>query len=90
MQTVIVMLITVQLASKLTLACDNMRVFFYFWQVTQSELTCDTRVNFRVEHASYIRALHEIHLLVLHDCKKHASNTCVLHMSQSSCMLHTC
>ena len=44
---------TVQLTSKLTLACGNTRVF-YFCQVTQSELACDTRVNFRVEHASSI------------------------------------
>ena len=44
---------TVQLTSKLTLACGNTRVF-YFCQVTQSELACDKRVNFHVEHASSI------------------------------------
>ena len=43
----------VQLTSKLTLAYGNMRVF-YFCQVTQCKFVCDTRVNFRVEHASYI------------------------------------
>ena len=43
----------VLLMSKLTLACGKMRVFLYFCRVTQSELACDTRVNFRVEHASY-------------------------------------
>ena len=44
----------VQLMSKLTLACEDTRVFLYFCRVTQSELTCDTMVNFRVEHTSYI------------------------------------
>ena len=43
----------VQLMSKLTLACGNTYVF-YFCRVTQSKLACDTRVNFRVEHASYV------------------------------------
>ena len=43
----------VQLTSKLTLACEDTRVFS-FCQVTQSELVCDTRVNFCVEHVSYI------------------------------------
>ena len=47
-------LFTVPLKSKLTLVCGNTRVFLYFCQVTQSELTCDARVNFRVEHASSI------------------------------------
>ena len=42
---------TVPLMSKLTL---NTRVFLYFRRVTQSKLVCDTRVNFCVEHASYI------------------------------------
>ena len=45
---------TVQLTSKLTLACCNTRVFSYFCLETQSELACDTRVNFCVEHTSYI------------------------------------
>ena len=44
----------VPLMSKLTLACGNMRVFLYFCRVTQTELACDTRVNFRVEHVSSI------------------------------------
>ena len=44
----------VQLTSKLTLAFGDARVFFYFCQVTRSKLACDMRVNFRVEHASYI------------------------------------
>ena len=45
---------TVQLISKLTLAYGNMRVFRYFCRVTRTELACDTRVIFRVEHASPI------------------------------------
>ena len=45
---------TVQLMSRLTLTCEDIHVFLYFCRVTQSELTCDTRVNFRVENASYI------------------------------------
>ena len=45
---------TVLLMSKLILMCGNMRVFLYFCRVTQSELACDTRVNFHVEHASSI------------------------------------
>ena len=44
---------TVQLVSKLILVCRNMRVF-YFCRVTQSEFACDTKINFRVEHTSYI------------------------------------
>ena len=40
--------------SKLTLACKDMRVFFYFCRVPQSELMYDMRVNFHVKHASYI------------------------------------
>ena len=49
---------TVQLTSKLTLACGNTSVFFYFCRVIQSELACDMRVNFRVEHVSYIYFVH--------------------------------
>ena len=45
---------TVPLMSKLTLACDNTRVFLYFCRVTWTKLACDSRVNFRVEHASSI------------------------------------
>ena len=45
---------TVQLTSRLTIACEDTYVLFYFCRVTQSDLTCDTRVNFPVEHASYI------------------------------------
>ena len=45
---------TVQLISKLTLACGNTRVFLYFCPVTQTELACDMRVIFHVEHASSI------------------------------------
>ena len=47
-------LYTVQLISKLTLACGNTHVFLYFCRVTRTELTCDTRVIFCVEHASSI------------------------------------
>ena len=43
----------VLLTSKLILMC-NTHVFLYFCRVTRSELACDTRVNFRVEHASSI------------------------------------
>ena len=60
-----------------------------FCQVTQSELVYDTRVNFRVEHMSYIHALHEIHLRVLHDCKKHVGNTsCAARESVFLCAAH--
>ena len=45
---------TVQLTSKLTLACGNTRVVFYFCRVTRTKLVCDTRVDFRVEHVSSI------------------------------------
>ena len=45
---------TVQLISKLTLACGNTRVFLYFCGVTRAELMCDMRVIFRAEHASSI------------------------------------
>ena len=45
---------TVQLMFKLTLVCEDTCVLFYFCRVTQSELACDMRVNFHVEHASYI------------------------------------
>ena len=45
---------TVPLTSKLTLTCGNTHVLLYFCQVTWSELSCDTRVNFHVEHASSI------------------------------------
>ena len=40
--------------SKLTLACSNMSVFLYFCRGTRTELAYDTRVNFHVEHVSYI------------------------------------
>ena len=60
-------------------------MLFYFCPVTQSKLTSDTRVNFCVEHASYL----EIHLHVLHDCKKHASNTsCAACESVFLCVAH--
>ena len=51
---------------------------------------CDTRVNFRVEHVSSIScAAREIHLCVLHDCKKHASNTlCAARESVFLCAAH--
>ena len=45
---------TVQLISKLTLACSNTNVFLYFCRVTRTKLACDTRVIFRVEHTSSI------------------------------------
>ena len=83
--------VTVQLISKLTLVCGNMCMFLYFCQVTRTELACDTRVIFRVEHASSIScaALHEIHLRVLHDCKKHASNIlCAARESVFLCAAH--
>ena len=44
----------VPLTSKLTLTCGNTRVFLYFCQVTQTKLSCDTRVNLHVEHVSSI------------------------------------
>ena len=80
---------TVQLTSRLTLACEDTHVLFYFCRVTQSELTCDARVDFPVEHASYICAVHEIHLRVLHNCKKHASNTsCAARETVFLCAAH--
>ena len=54
--------------------CSCPSVFFYFCRVTQSELACDTKVNLRVEHTSYIQAifgvLHEIHLRVLTNVRR--------------------
>ena len=79
----------VPLTSKLMLAFSNMRVFLYFCRGTRTELVYDTRVNFHVEHVSSILALHEIHLYVLHNCKKHASNTsCAAHQSVFLCAAH--
>ena len=79
----------VQLTSKLTLMCGNTQVFFYFCQTTQSELTCDTRVNFCVEQQAVFCALYKIHLHVLHDCKKNASNiSCTAHESVFLCAAH--
>ena len=45
---------TVQLISKLTLACGNTCVVLYFCRVTRTKLACDTRVIFCAEHASSI------------------------------------
>ena len=54
MKFALFLLHTVQLISKLTLMCSNTRVFLYFCCVTWTKLACDTRVIFRVEHASFI------------------------------------
>ena len=79
----------IQLTSKLTLVCSNMHVFFYFCQVTQSELACDTRVNLHVDNASSVSCAAWDHLHVLHDCKKHASNTsCAARKSVFLCAAH--
>ena len=45
---------TVQLISKLTLACSSTRVFLYFCQVTWTKLTFDLRFIFCIEHASSV------------------------------------
>ena len=68
---------------------SDMRVF-YICQVTQSKLACDTRVNFRVEHASYISCVaRDPSLCAAQFCKKHASNTlCAARESVFLCAAH--
>ena len=66
-------------------------MFFNFCRVTQYELVCDTRVNFRVVHMSYIlcTAQDSYVLHVLHNCKKHVSNTSCASHESVFCVLHT-
>ena len=39
-------------------------LFFKFCRVTQSKLTCDMRVNFRVVHMSYPHATYVLHSFI--------------------------
>ena len=65
-------------------------MFFNFCRVTQSKLACDTRVELSCSaHELYFVHCMRSILLVLHDCKKHASNTvCAARESAFLCAAH--
>ena len=65
-------------------------MFFNFCQVTQSEFACDVSVELSCSARKlYFERCMRFILCVLHDCKKHVSNTsCAAHGSVFLCTAH--
>ena len=82
----VVLLWKMKLCAKPVFVSVYMHVFFIFCRVTQSKLMCDTK--WAACESTFVYCMQSI-LHVLHDSKKHTSNTlCAAHKSVFLCAAH--